>query len=158
MSLRRGLVAVVLLVSVSPILWTHYPSTADPDGAWAAAGLLLPRRPPLVSVPAHGHGTTLPADDATLAKSNERERLATQRSLFPVDVSALDFRYLSHAIIDEQHKLLVCAIPKVASSEFKKLFLRLQGDPDWRAEPWWKMRNLTTLYKVGVGACQAPPS
>jgi len=37
---------------------------------------------------------------------------------------------------------------QVASSEFKKLFLRLQGDPTWREEPWWKMRNLTTLYKV----------
>ena len=57
-------------------------------------------------------------------------------------------RYLSHAVIDERRKLLVCAIPKVASSEFKKLFLRLGGDPGWREEPWWKMKNLTTLYKV----------
>ena len=38
----------------------------------------------------------------------------------------------------------------MASSEWKKLFLRLQDDGDWRAEPWWKMRNLTTLYKVGM--------
>lgn len=37
---------------------------------------------------------------------------------------------------------------KVASSEWKKLFLRLQGDPNWRDEPWWKLKNLTTLYKL----------
>ena len=73
-----------------------------------------------------------------------------ERRLFLPTIDPVEFRFLSHVIVDEKHKFLVCTVPKVASSEWKKLFLRLIGDPDWRSEPWWKHRNLTTLYKLGI--------
>ncbi len=94
------------------------------------------------------------SEHSTMPK--EAPIMTVQRSTprqWPLDLDPIEFRYLSHAIIDEKHKLLICAIPKVASSEWKKLFLRFQGDLNWREEPWWKMRNLTTLYKVIMLSC-----
>jgi len=133
---------------LSPILWIHQPSTTELGEASKAVRLVLPRQLPTTFELAYD--TTKGVLSASLGQLQfgAPEGLQNHASLFPVDVSALDFRFLSHAIIDEKHKLLVCAVPKVASSEFKKLFLRLKGDPDWLEEPWWKMRNLTTLYKV----------
>jgi hypothetical protein len=39
---------------------------------------------------------------------------------------------------------------QVASSEFKKLFLRLEGDPDWMNDPWWKMRCGPTAFPAAL--------
>jgi len=152
MSLASALFVIALLVALSPILWIHQPSTTQLGEASESVGLALPRRTPSACDVANDSTKNSPSAKPEQLHTAAREGFDNQASLFPVDVSALDFRFLSHAIIDEKHKLLVCAIPKVASSEFKKLFLRLKGDPAWLEEPWWKMRNLTTLYKVTLGS------
>ena len=38
----------------------------------------------------------------------------------------------------ERHKLVICAIPKVASTELIKLIYRLDGDPKWFREPHFR--------------------
>mmetsp|Transcript_40168 Transcript_40168/g.51752 ORF Transcript_40168/g.51752 Transcript_40168/m.51752 type:complete len:514 (-) Transcript_40168:279-1820(-) len=40
--------------------------------------------------------------------------------------------------IDDWSQIAVCTIEKVASSELKKLLHRMNGDPNWRDEPWFK--------------------
>lgn len=45
---------------------------------------------------------------------------------------------LRDLLLDKPSKLGICPIEKVASSELKKLMLRMMGDPKWRDEPWFK--------------------
>ena len=140
------------MVALGPLLWTHE-STSGLSANVASQSLTITPASPIESssedIVHNSEKSSTPSSRVGVSNGVHSESQQGRRLLFPIDIDAVDFRYLSHAVVDEDRKLLVCAIPKVASSEWKKLFLRMQGDPDWRAEPWWKMRNLTTLYKVG---------
>jgi hypothetical protein len=70
---------------------------------------------------------------------------------------------LRDLLLDTKAKLAICPIEKVASSELKKLLLRMMGDARWRDEPWFK----GGIHKVGGSALRtlvvfvvfdAPPS
>lgn len=45
---------------------------------------------------------------------------------------------LRDILLNSDAKIGICPIEKVASSELKKLLLRMLGDPKWRDEPWFK--------------------
>ena len=45
---------------------------------------------------------------------------------------------LRDIMLDKKSQVAICPIEKVASSELKKLLLRMLGDAKWRDEPWFK--------------------
>lgn len=45
---------------------------------------------------------------------------------------------LKDMYVNHWSKIAICTIEKVASSELKKLLYRMNGDPKWRDEPWFK--------------------
>ncbi len=61
---------------------------------------------------------------------------------------------LREMFAEKSAKLVVCTIEKVASSELKKLLHRMNGDPKWREEPWFKggIPKLKFEKSVAVGA------
>ena len=56
-----------------------------------------------------------------------------------------------HAYVDLDRKLLYCAIPKVACTEFIRLMFRLEGDPFWWKDPHFRT-DAPTLLKKDDGA------
>ena len=55
---------------------------------------------------------------------------------------------------------MICMIEKVASSELKKLIYRMQGDDDWRREPWFKpgLKNIRKDYPKLASTIMNDPS
>ncbi len=43
-----------------------------------------------------------------------------------------------HVVIDHQHRFIFFSIPKVACTEWIRLFVRLTGLPDWRDPPHYR--------------------
>lgn len=67
-----------------------------------------------------------------LARSVAQERL---------EYRASELKYASHHMfVNHEHKLLYCAVPKVACTEFMKLFFRLSDDRTdrWRGDPHFR--------------------
>ena len=83
-------------------------------GALALVGLA----PLLLQVVGCGGGALL---SSARLLAEPRAQVSTQapeaQRTLALDMDSVEFRYLSHAIIDEKHKLLICAIPKVPSAE-----------------------------------------
>jgi len=121
------LVAGAVVVAVMPWLWCHTGQPRHTLDAARAAGFLQaqpheapgssgPPPPPPRSRTAASKLAVVSHDEASAAADDAAPALshaAHLRPLLPIDIDALDFRYLSHAVIDEDRKLLICTIPKV---------------------------------------------
>ena len=74
----------------------------------------------------------------------------------PLSYREQELRYAQHHMyVDVKHKLLYCAVPKVACTEFMRLFFRLKGENQnqrWKGDPHFrqdkplfnKIMNVTT--------------
>ncbi|KAJ1454986.1 Sulfotransferase, partial [Pelagophyceae sp. CCMP2097] len=79
---------------------------------------------------------------AALVCSEEAPALPRVLLREPLAYRLVELRYASHHMyFNEEHKLLYCSVPKVACTEFMRLFFRLQGrnqDTDWKENPHFK--------------------
>jgi hypothetical protein len=50
-------------------------------------------------------------------------------------------RVAHHIYINEEHKLMITTIPKVACTEFMKLMIRMSGARNWRMDPHFRPKN-----------------
>ena len=53
-----------------------------------------------------------------------------------------NYRFLNHFLVDEKRKVLFCAVPKVASSNWRRFFILLKG----KVDPSFVMNN--SVYKL----------
>ena len=59
------------------------------------------------------------------------------RELLPKNADGIPTRFFRNIIVNDQHKLLYCAVPKVACSNWKRVLMVLNGD----ATDPWKIRT-----------------
>ena len=57
---------------------------------------------------------------------------------FPPLTAALRKSFAHHLLVNERFRLVLCAIPKVASTELLKLVHRLGDDARWRRDPHFR--------------------
>jgi hypothetical protein len=105
MTTRLILVAVIISTSIFPLIWHCYHNDVH-ENILLTSGPKLPQ----------------PQEVSLMTSKSDQ---SSPEVLFPVDINPIDFRFLSHAIIDEKHKLLICAVPKVCSVCFFSLFLNI---------------------------------
>ena len=56
-----------------------------------------------------------------------------------MDVTPAELRYASHHMMyNEEFKLVFCTIPKVACTEWLRMFYKMQGDPKWHLDPHYR--------------------
>ena len=54
---------------------------------------------------------------------------------------------MAELIVSEKHRFIFCAIPKVATTQFKQLFLRLNGDTNWaKGDPHFHKLHDRDIY------------
>ncbi|KAH8051752.1 chondroitin 4-sulfotransferase [Aureococcus anophagefferens] len=93
---------------------------------------------------------------AALASARANYTLPRLHPRAPLSYREQELRYAQHHMyVDVKHKLLYCAVPKVACTEFMRLFFRLKGENQnqrWKGDPHFrqdkplfnKIMNVTT--------------
>lgn len=88
--LHRCIFSVLVLVASGPLIWLFREQEND-------------------------HSILGSQSVITHTVERQLQLVASKSRHWPLELDPIEFRYLSHAIIDEEHKLLICAIPKVSA-------------------------------------------
>jgi hypothetical protein len=58
-------------------------------------------------------------------------------------------RHLGHMLVNTKLKIALCPIEKIASSQFRQLFFRMEGDESWFEPPYHK-KPLESFQRMSV--------
>lgn len=75
--------------------------------------------------------------------------IAEQTANIKVLKGDLAARHLGHMLVNTKLKIALCPIEKIASSQFRQLFFRMEGDEIWFEPPYHK-KSLESFQRMSV--------